>query len=366
LVINNRDALYDAMLDDFEPGMSNGELRPLLTELKGFLAELIRKIGISGVAVGAGVQHALQQQKGKSVFAVERQQEFCRQLVSKLGFDWARGRLDQAAHPFCSGIKFDTRLTSHYSEADPLIGIYAILHEVGHGLYVQGVADDLVGTPAGELSSMSLHESQSLLWETSVGHGFEFCEYLLHRLLEHYGQPFADLETGDLFGFVNRVNPGLIRVEADDVSYNLHIIIRWELEQELIDGELEVAKLPEAWRQRYEALLGVVPKDDRRGVLQDPHWSQGQFGYFPTYTLGSLLAAQLYASAGQALRDLKVSIKAGAFSLLAQWLRKNVHHHGLLLAPEALIRQVCGGPRSSEPFKQLVKNRLEQAYDLKL
>jgi carboxypeptidase Taq len=353
------DCAYDAVLDDFEPGARTADVVRLFDELKSELLTIIRTISEHEDRVDDSILHGH--------FPVDRQRQLVRWLLELMGFDPSSWRIDDAVHPFASGFgNQDVRITTRWDERFLPTSMYGAMHECGHGLYEEGVAQSLQRTPLGHPESLGLHESQSRLWENMVGRGRPFCGVLAPRIAELFTGPIAHVDGERLYRAVNRVTPSLIRVEADEVTYGLHIVIRFELEQELIEGRLAVRDLPEAWNARYQEYLGVHVPDDANGVLQDVHWASGLIGYFPTYALGNLIAGQLFERAQAELPDLDAQLAAGALHDLREWLRENVHRHGAKFSSAELLPRVVGGPIAVGPFIDYLKGKLSQVYDLEL
>jgi carboxypeptidase Taq len=353
------DCAYDAVLDDYEPGARTADVIRLFDELKSELLGIIRALAEHGDRVDDSVLHGH--------FPVDRQRQLVAWLLEQMGFDPAGWRIDDAVHPFASGFgNQDVRITTRWDERYLPTSMYGAMHECGHGLYEEGVAQSLQRTPLGHPESLGLHESQSRLWENMVGRGRPFCGVLAPRIAELFGGPIAHIDGDRLYCAVNRVVPSLIRVEADEVTYGLHIVIRFELEQELVEGRLAVRDLPEAWNKRYEEYLGVKVPTDADGVLQDVHWSSGLIGYFPTYALGNLIAGQLFERAHAALPDLDAQLAAGELRELREWLRENVHRHGAKFSSAELLPRIVGGPIAVGPFIDYLKGKLSQVYDLEL
>ncbi len=307
---------YDALMDAFEPGARVARVGPLLERLSGELGVLLDALrGAGWPDPAAGVELAM---------PVATQRELARSLVQAVGFDLGAGRLDDAVHPFTCGMDpGDVRITARYSADDMLPGLGAALHEAGHGLYEQGVPAALFGTGTGRLLSTALHESQSRFWENMIGRSRPFCQWLAGLITSRH--PGFPVTADALYHASNRVRPGLVRVDADEVTYNLHILVRYRLELGLIEGSLMPDQLEDAWNQSYQDLIGLRPADPVQGVLQDVHWAEGLFGYFPTYTLGSLWAASLARSVEAELPNLWADVAAGEFSGLLTWLRERVH-----------------------------------------
>jgi carboxypeptidase Taq len=350
---------YDAVLDEFEPGGRTVEVAGLFEELKGELRPLIATVAEHADRVDDSCLHGH--------FSVDRQRELVRWLVEQMGFDRASWRIDDAVHPFATGFgNQDVRITTRWDETYFPTAMYGAMHECGHGLYEEGVASSLQRTPLGYADSLAMHESQSRLWENMIGRSRPFCGVLAPRIAEVLAGSVARLDGDTLYHAVNRVTPSLIRVEADEVTYGLHIVVRFELEQELIEGRLAVRDLPEAWNARYQEYLGVDVPDDAHGVLQDVHWAAGLIGYFPTYALGNLIAGQLLDRARSDLPDLDDQLAAGRLHELREWLRDHVHRYGAKFMTTELLQRAVGGPIQAAPFMGYLKGKLSQVYDLDL
>lgn len=353
------DCAYDALLDDFEPGARTAEVARLFDQLGSELLALIAAVSEHSDRVDDAFLHG--------EFPVHRQRELVSWVLEQMGFDRASWRIDDAVHPFASGFgNRDVRITTRWDEHYLPTSVYGAMHECGHGLYEEGVAESLQRTPLGHPESLGLHESQSRLWENMVGRGRPFCGVLAPRIAGVFGGPVAGLGGERLYRAVNRVTPSLIRVEADEVTYSLHIIVRFELEQELVEGRLPIRDLPEAWNARYKQYLGVDVPDDAHGVLQDVHWAAGLIGYFPTYALGNLVAGQLFGRAHADLPGLDAQLAAGRLGGLREWLRQHVHQHGAKFATDELLQRVVGGPIAVEPFVEYLKGKLSQVYGVDL
>lgn len=343
--------LYDALLDEYEPGATAAALKTLFADLTKELVPLVLAAADSPTRPDTTVL--------TREFDPDRQRWFAESAAAAVGFDFHAGRLDKTAHPFCSAFgPGDCRLTTRYNPRFFNEAFFGVLHEAGHGLYEQGLPADRFGTPCGAYCSLGVHESQSRLWENLVGRSRPFWEHFFPRLRQAFPGTLDDVTADRFVAAVNAVKPSLIRVEADEATYNLHIAVRFELELALLSGDLAVADLPGAWNDRYEAVLGVRPPTDRDGCLQDIHWSFGGIGYFPTYTLGNLLAAQLMAAARTALPGLDADLTAGRFGGLLGWLRAEVHTHGRRYQPDALCRRATGDSLSATAFASHLRQKV--------
>ena len=350
---------YDPLLDDFEPGAHTAEVTRLFDELKPELRALIATAEDHADRVDDSSLHLH--------YPVDRQRELVTWLLDLMGFDRTSWRIDDAVHPFAAGFgNQDVRITTRWDESFLPTSMYGAMHECGHGLYEAGVAESLQRTPLGHPDSLGMHESQSRLWENMVGRGRPFCGLLAPHIARTFGGPVTALDQDTLYRAVNKVMPSLIRVEADEVTYGLHIILRFELEQELVDGRLAVKDLPEAWNARYKEYLGVDVPDDANGVLQDVHWAAGLIGYFPTYALGNLIAGQLFERAHLEMPDLEVELAAGELHGLREWLRERVHRYGAKFSTGEVLRRATGAPIEVGPFIGYLKGKLSQVYDLEL
>jgi len=345
---------YDALLDDYEPRMPTTAVAALFDELKGQLVPLIAQVA-AAVPVDDSPLYAR--------FSVDGQRRLVDEVVALMGFTPQEWRIDDTVHPFALQVGAgDVRITTRWDEGFWATGLYGAMHECGHGLYESGISPTLRRTPLGSAESLGMHESQSRMWENMVGRGRPFCGLLAPRVGELAGGDLAGIDPQRLFAAVNRVKPTFIRVEADEATYALHIILRFELEQELIDGSLRVADLPEAWNARCEEYLGIKVTDDADGVLQDVHWSAGMFGYFPTYALGNLIAGQLWERAQGDLTDLDGQLAAGEFSPLREWLREHIHRHGAKFTTSELLARETGEAISVAPFVRYLRAKLSDVY----
>lgn len=346
---------YDALLDEFEPGMKTTEVETLLTEL---VLEL--KPIVDAVLAGTGPRPDFLSRR----YDEEKQIGLCKWLIDRLGYDMSGGRLDRSPHPFTIHIgRGDVRQTVWTRATMLLSSVYAAIHETGHALYDQGIPDELIGLPAGNAPSFGMHESQSRLWENHVGRGRQFTDFLLPNLKERF--PEVGMVSPDEFYMgVNYPQRTLIRVEADELTYNLHIVLRFELELALLRDELEVSDLPDAWDAGMEKHLGLRPESQAEGVLQDMHWSVGSIGYFPTYTLGTLYAAAFFAVAETDIDHLDNELRAGETGRLLEWLREKIHKHAYLYDAKDLAARITGGELSAQPFLNHLKSKYGELYSV--
>lgn len=349
--------VYDALLDEYEPDTTVDDLRRVFDPLRRDVVALLAEIRDAGVAVSDDV---LRQE-----FDEAAQERFAVDTVRAFGYDFARGRLDRTVHPFA--ISFgpgDVRITTRYKRHYLSTALFGTLHESGHAMYEQGFDPAYARTPLAEAASFGFHESQSRLWENLVGRSSAFWEWAYPRLQQHFPAALGHVPPAAFYAAVNRVEPSLVRVEADEVTYNLHILIRFELELALLEGSLSVTDLPLAWNDRYRDDLGVTPPDDALGCLQDIHWSAGMFGYFPTYTLGNLMSVQLYDAATAATPSLENDIRAGRFERLAAWLHEHVHRHGARYQPSELMRRATGRELDAGPYVAYLRRKFGAIYRL--
>jgi len=355
--LNRGDAPYDYALDKHDPGLTAAAVERLFAELKRELVPLVREITSSPVAARA--REVGGRLKG---FPVDAQRVFLREVTEKLGFDYGRGRIDVSLHPFCSGTGSDVRMTTRYNEDQPLDALFSSIHETGHGLYEQGLPAEHLGTALGIAAGMAVHESQSRLWENQVARSRGFWRHFESRWRELFPRQTAGVTSEELYLAVNAVEPTLIRVDADEVTYNLHIVLRFEIEKRLFAGELAVRDLPMAWRGASRELIGLEPQDDRTGVLQDVHWSDGAFGYFPSYCLGNMIAAQLWAKVREARPGLEEEFARGEFGWLLAWLRESVHRQARRFGTLELVRRVTGEELSPRFLVAYLRERYGGLY----
>ena len=348
---------YDALLDEYEPGLTEAALRVVFADLKARLLPVLDAVRGAARQPDPGCL-------GRH-FPEAGQRAFCLRLVQDMGFDLAAGRLDTSAHPCTDGTLDDVRLTTRYQEDFLPSAIFGTLHEAGHGLYEQGLDPARFRDPAGPFCSMGIHESQSRLWENLIGRSRPFWSHYYPVLRQAFPGVLDDVPVDGFFGAVNRVAPSLIRIEADEVTYNLHIILRFELESDLVAGRIEARDLPALWRVRMRETLGLEPAEDRAGVLQDVHWVAGLIGYFPTYALGNLYAAQFMEQLRRDLPDLDERLARGELRGVKDWLNRNLHRHGRRWTAAELCARVTGRPLSAEPLLRHLEDRVAGVYGIR-
>jgi len=344
---------YDALLDRFEPSMTAAQVSALFMRLRGGLVPLLAEIAEQPAPAPLS-----------GIFPTDAQREFGLQIVRVMGFEDSAWRLDDAVHPFAASPSLaDVRVTSRFEEHS-LIGLFALMHEVGHGLYERNIDPALARTTLDTGVSLGVHESQSRLWENLVGRSEPFWSFWLPKLRERMPETLGGIELHDFLRAINAVSPTLIRVEADELTYCLHVIVRFELELALIEGTLDTADLPRAWAAKMQELLGIDVPDDLQGVLQDVHWSEGIIGYFPTYAIGNVLAAQLWSRLRADLPNLDDDLRRGDPSELLTWLKDTIHRHGCRLTPAELIEQAVGGPLDPDPMLAHLSAKYRALYGL--
>ena len=347
---------YDALLKEYEPGLTTQDVATTFTNLREDLVPLVDAIDEAPQIDDTPLHGS---------FPQEKQQAFGERVLADLGYDFDRGRQDVSAHPFTTAFApGDVRITTRYDESALPSALFSTIHEGGHALYEQGIDPDLARTPLADGASLGVHESQSRLWENHVGRSRPFWRHYFPPLQDAFPDALGDTDPDAFYRAINRVAPSLIRVEADEVTYNLHVMLRFELERGLIDGSVAVNDLPRLWNEAMDEYLGVVPDTDAKGVLQDVHWSQGAFGYFPTYTLGTLMAAQLMEAIRADLPDLNEHMTQGRFAPVLDWLREHVHRHGRKLTAPRLLDRTTGTGLSSAPWLRYARDKFGALYDL--
>lgn len=349
---------YDAMLDRYEPGASTKRLRVMFDELKEGIVPLVRDVS---ARLGEDRTAPLRGEFDEAV-----QEQFGRDIISSFGYDWSRGRQDRAVHPFCInfGGPGDVRITTRFDPGLLSVAFFATCHEAGHALYEQGVDPSYSRTPLAGGVSMGVHEAQSRLWENLVARSRPFWSHFHPRLLTAFPGVLDDVDLGTFYRAVNAVMPSEIRTEADELTYDLHVLLRFELEVALFEQDLTVSELPEAWNAKMEEYLGVVPENDALGVLQDTHWAIGYFGYFPAYTVGNVLSVQLFEAAVERRPEILSEMERGEFGALLGWLRENVHRHGKKYEPDELIERATGRPPDTVPYLRYLQTKFGELYGL--
>jgi carboxypeptidase Taq len=346
---------YDTLMDAYEPGMTSVEMGKVFENLTKDVKPLIDAVVDSGRTPDRSIM--------KRDYAPDGQKILSQILAQAVGFDLNEGAIAESTHPFTSGLgRGDTRFTTRYYLNELNVSVFGTLHEAGHGLYDQGLPKDAYGLPCGESVSLGIHESQSRTWENYIGRSQAFWNYALPIARGVFPENLASVSVDDFYWAINDVQPSFIRVEADEATYNMHINLRFELEQKIISGDIEVADIPEAWNTRFTELMGITPESDADGCLQDVHWSGGMFGYFPTYTLGNLYGAQFFEKAREDLGDLDEQFAHGEFAPILGWLRENIHAHGQRYRASELIEHVTGKPLSHAPLVRHLKSKLGGLY----
>ncbi|GAA5415330.1 carboxypeptidase 1 [Paraliobacillus ryukyuensis] len=347
---------YDQLLDLFEPGVTTALLDQVFEQVRDGLTDLVQQI--------SQADHQPDSHILTHYFPKEAQEKFSLDVLHRMGYDFQSGRLDETIHPFAIGINpNDVRITTRYDEQDFRMAVFGTIHEGGHALYEQNIDNALAQTPLATGTSMGIHESQSLFWENFVGRSKSFWKVLMEDFKSVAPEAFQQIDFEDFYGAVNEVKPSYIRIEADELTYCLHIMVRYELEKALIDGDLAVKDLPEAWNDKMEAYLGIRPSTNKQGVLQDIHWSGGDFGYFPSYALGYMYAAQLHHQMQQEM-DVEAVIESGDFSPITSWLTEHIHQYGKVKKPLELIKEVTGSSLNASYLVTYLTNKYKAIYNL--
>jgi carboxypeptidase Taq len=346
---------YDTLLDEYEPNETSANLKRVFESLRGPLVELVGKITSSGKKAPVEIL--------ERHYPIAEQEALARQAAVAIGFDFDAGYMARSVHPFCTSLgPKDTRITTRYGEHDFSNGFFGTLHETGHALYDQGLPSQHWGTPLAGAVSLGIHESQSRMWENLVGRSRSFWRFFMPKVRAAFPAAVDGINEDQWYFAINDVQPSLIRTEADEATYNLHVLLRFELEQALMADELNVKDLPGVWNERMQKYLGITPPDDARGCLQDVHWSGGGVGYFPTYTLGNLYAAQFFEQARKDVGDLDAMFARGEFAPLLAWLRKNIHQHGKRYSGPELAKNVTGRELSPQPLLDHLKRKASELY----
>ena len=349
--------IYDALLDDYEPEMKSSQVAAIFKQVQQATTPLVEAIVAHANAVDDLMMH--------QYFDPQKQWDFGVEVIKDFGFDFTNGRQDKSTHPFTASFSAkDVRLTTRIMDNFFPSSLSSTMHEAGHGLYEQGIDYALNRSGLDDGASLGIHESQSRMWENVVGRSKEFWAHYFPRAQELFPEQLKGVSLTDFYKAINKSQPSLIRVEADEVTYNLHIFVRFELERLLVSGQLEAADLPEAWNERMKSYLGLVPDSDANGVMQDIHWSSGLIGYFPTYALGNILSVQFYNRMLGEHPDIPAQIEKGDFSHILSWLRRNIHRHGRKYAPPQLIQRVTGGPLNAQPYIDYITAKYSEIYEL--
>lgn len=352
-----QDHIYNALLDQYETGATQADVAVMFSDMKPHLIALTKATAEGSTPVDDSIMHG--------DFPVDKQRTLTKNIVQAIGYDMSRGRQDEAAHPFCTNFsRDDVRITTRFDPKYLSMSIYASMHEAGHAIYEQGSPAKYEGTALSGGASLGVHESQSRLWENLIGRSRSFSAYLFPQLQSTFPEAFSAASPEDYYRAINKVSPSLIRVEADEVTYNLHVLLRFELECALLTGELEVGDLPDAWDAKMQEYLGIIPSTDGDGCLQDVHWSCGLIGYFPTYSIGNLLSGQLWHTINSALPDLDTQIAKGEFVPLLSWLRENVHQYGSKYLPKELVVKATGEPLTSRYYVEYLNKKYSDIYAL--
>ncbi len=344
---------YNALLDSYEADLKADELEGIFSDLKRETLRLLEKVVSSRKVAKENIL--------KGNFPKEKQKEFCEYLLRSIGYDFDRGRLDETVHPFAVRITpNDVRITTKYDEGFISPSIFGTLHEMGHGIYSMNLPEEMWGEPVGEAVSLSVHESQSRFWENIIGRSEAFWKRFYPSLQDHF-EHFRKIGLEDFLFAINEVKPSTIRIEADELTYNLHIILRFEIERDLINGKVEVDDLPAIWNEKFKDIFGFYPKDHSEGVLQDVHWYEGSFGYFPTYTLGNIISAQIFA---RMKREIPVyeMVERGEFEPIILWLKNNVHLKGSLYKTQDLVKEITGDKPRPDYLVEYLKEKVNRFY----
>ena len=348
---------YDTLLDDYEPGMKTEAVRSVFDELRPQQVELVHAITEVGDRVDASLLH--------QPFDEKKQWDFGVEVIKAFGYDFTRGRQDKTVHPFSIGFGIgDVRITTRFDPQFFNTGVFSTMHEAGHAMYGQGANPDFARTPLADGASLAIHESQSRMWENLVGRSKPFWVAFYPKLQAYFPGQLKNVDLDTFYRAINKVEPSFIRVEADEATYNLHVMLRFEIELALLEGKLNAAELPDFWNTKMEEYLGLTPPDDAQGVLQDVHWSEGLLGYFPTYALGNLVASQLWEKIEADIPDVTQKIESARFDALLSWLRENVHQFGAKFEPMELLERATGSGLSAEPYLRYLRTKFGEIYGI--
>jgi len=347
---------YDTLLDDYEPGMTTGEVQAIFNPLRQDQVKLLKAIASSKQVDSSPLYGRYNEKK---------MEQFCRGVATKFGYEWANGRMDRVLHPFETTFSIkDVRITSRFVKTNPTMMLFSTMHETGHALYEMGVKPDYERTPLMHGASSGIHESQSRLWENLVGRSLPFWEYFYPHFKKLFPAQLDGVGLKKFYKAINKVEPSFIRIIADEATYNMHIMLRLELEIGMVEGSLRIQDLPEMWNAKMREYLGITPENDAMGVLQDVHWSLGLMGYFPTYALGNLISAQLWERLNADLPGLSDEITRGRFDSLLGWLRANLHMYGRKYDPQELVRRITGSKINAEAYVRYLTNKYSEVYGL--
>nr|WP_041606257.1 carboxypeptidase M32 [Halothermothrix orenii] len=348
---------YNTLLDHYEPGVTVEKLDDIFTDLKASIVPLLKRV--------KDAQDKPDDSFLKEYYDPATQEKLCELLLEEIGYDFKAGRLDESEHPFTIGINSgDVRVTTHYYPHNLTSALFSSLHEGGHAIYDQNIDPELDETPLHDGASMGIHESQSRFWENIIGRSYNFWKSYYGKVRKLFPEQLNDISLDEFYRAINKVEPSMIRVEADELTYNLHIMVRYEIEKALINRELEVAELPEVWNQKMKEYLGIEPENDKEGVLQDVHWSNALFGYFPSYALGNIYAAQFYNTIKKEINNYDELISKGHFQPIKEWLGDKIHKYGKLLTPTEIIKKVTGEEINSRYLIKYLENKYSKIYKL--
>ncbi|ABR30395.1 peptidase M32 [Thermosipho melanesiensis] len=344
---------YDTLLDNYEPGLKTETLKKIIPTLRKFLVDFVDELE-NGEKPNTDIL--------EGEYDVEKQREFSLELLKMLNYDLTSGRLDASAHPFTISISHnDVRITTRFDKYDIKNSIFSTIHECGHALYEQGIPEEYRELPIGDGASMGIHESQSRFWENIVGRSLEFWNFVYPTFVKYFPR-FKDVEVEEFWRAINIVERSLIRTEADEVTYNLHIMLRFELEEALINDKITVEELPMLWNEKMKEYLNITPKNNAEGVLQDVHWAHGSFGYFPSYMLGNLYASQILFAMKKDIQNIEEKIQSGQFDEILSWLRNKIHSKGKVLEPNELIKEISGEELNPNYFVSYIKEKYSKVY----